>query len=110
MTIVTRGSIANEGFRDALSVKEAHQRQQVGCRGPGPTDVFERDLPCDDDGVLGLPVSPELASLVIQKTCPLAIAFPEVFEISLYRTPRCPLRDVRRRLHNGKRHKVQCCR
>ena len=110
MTVITPGPIANEGLRDALSVKEAHQRQQVGCRWPSLTDVFERDLPCDDDGVLGLPVSPELASLVIQETCPFAIAFPEVFEILLYRIPRCLLRDVRRRLRDGKRHKIKRCR
>ena len=72
-------------------------------------DIFERDLPRDNNGVLGLPVSPELASFVIQKTRLLAIAFPVVFEISLYGTPRCPLRDICRRLNDSERHVLQCC-
>ena len=107
-TISSFRSLPNHGFRDALSVKEAHQRQQVGCRWPSFTNMFERDLPCNKNGVFGLPVSPQLASLIIQKTSLLAIALPEVFEISLHRIPRCPLRDVRRRLNDGKRHEFQC--
>ena len=85
MTVFTFGSLSNQSFWDTLSIKEAHQRQQVGRGWSSSIDMFERDLPYDDDGVLGLPVSPELAFFIIQKIRLLAIALPEVFDILPYR-------------------------
>ena len=68
--------VFNEAFRNALSVKEIHQRKQISCRCPGLMSMVERDLPCDHNHpVLDLPVSAELTSLMIHKTCLPAVAF-----------------------------------
>ena len=63
--------------------------------GPSPINMFGRDIPYDD-GALGLPVSTELASFMILKTYPPAIALPEVLEMSLNGTPRFLLKDAHR--------------
>lgn len=90
-----------------MSVKEAHEREQVGGGWPCLLNVLEGDLPGDKNGILCLPVATKLSFIAAEKAGPLALAPPELVELLPHRISRCSLGNVGRRLYHGERHVLE---
>lgn len=66
---------------DSLPVEKAHKREQVRCRRLYPSNIVKGYLPCEENRVLGLPVSVKKTGLMIEQPYCFPVTFLNFLEV-----------------------------